>query len=98
MTASARFRQSASTGAGTKRAAKARAAGLCQTLRTVLEAGVPVRAVAEGLVLRGAAAAQRVVLAGRALARNGIHPDAPHHRIRAVLGDRDRRRPHLVAM
>ena len=50
------------------------------------EAHMPVRAVAERLVLRRAAAAQRVVIARRAVAPGRIgQPDAAGHVIGAIL-------------
>src|SRR5688572_4966813 len=63
------------------------------SLRRILEADGPVRAIAEWLVLRGATAAQRVVLAGSAVAE--LHPQqfyAAGDSVGTVVGHRDHRR------
>src|SRR5215470_14761995 len=58
----------------------------------VAELRFPVRAVAERLVLRGAAAAQRVVLEGRAVPEPDTQQlDSAGHRVRAAVGHGHRR-------
>src|SRR6185503_2471696 len=66
----------------------------CRDLvRVVLEADAPVRAVAERLVLRGAAAAQRVALArGESVRCLTCERDIADNRIRSVLRHGDSRR------
>src|SRR6185503_5265714 len=58
----------------------------------ILEPDTPMRAIAERLVLRPAAAAQRVVLLGSALAApHARELDPAGHRVGSVVHDRDRR-------
>src|SRR5713226_2480183 len=63
------------------------------------EAELPVRAVAEGLVFRAAAAAQRVVLPGRVLAElHAEELDTALHGVRTVIGDGNARLTIAVAV
>src|SRR6186997_1035384 len=69
---------------------------LGEASRRIVKPDVPVAAIAERLVVRGAAATQRVVLARSAFAEG--HPeqlDAAAHRVRTVIGDDDLGRSRL---